>query len=193
MGDPRRFTSHFRGPAHPWQKERIEEEKVVMREYALKNKSELWRLTTKVKDFTQQAKKLIAATGVQADRDKEQLFSRLQRMGLVQPGSKLDDILGLNLKSILDRRLQSVVFRKGLARSMKQARQFITHQHITVAGKIVSSPNYIVLMADEPSIAILGALSKTDHPERVALPPKKKSAAKPEQRRRFDRRGGFRR
>lgn len=190
MGDPRRFTSHVRGPGHPWQKERIEEERVFMNEYGLKNKQELWRISTKVKDFTQQAKKLIAASGKQADLEKQQLFGRLQRIGLVHSGAKLDDVLSLNLKNMLDRRLQTIVHKKGFARSVKQARQFITHQHVSVAGKIVSAPSYIVPVIDENHIALIATsgLSKADHPERVPLPPKKKSAAR--EQRQGDRRGG---
>jgi len=190
MGDPRRLTSHVRGPGHPWQKERIEEEKIFLREYGLKNKEELWRLTTKVKDFTQQAKRLIAATGKQADLEKQQLFARLQRLGLISAGAKLDDILSLNLKNILDRRLQSVVYRKGFARSVKQARQFITHQHVLVGGKIVTAPSYLVPVVEEHNVTLIGGLSKADHPERVPLPPKAKSAAR-EQRQ--ERGRGFRR
>lgn len=191
MGDPRRFTSHVRGPAHPWQKQRIEDEKTVLRDYGLKNKAEIWRMATKIKDFTQQAKTLIAATGTQAEREKQQLFARLQRLGMIKAGAKLDDILGLNLKNILDRRLQTIVCRKGLARSMKQARQFITHQHVVVGQKIVSSPNYLVLMAEEPHVGIVGAsnLAKADHPERVAITKKVKPKRQMDDRRRNDRRG----
>jgi small subunit ribosomal protein S4 len=192
MGDPRRLTSHVRGPGHPWQKERIEDEKRILSEYGLKNKNELWRFSTKVKNFTQQAKMLIAATGTQAEREKQQLFQRLQRMGMINAGAKLDDILGLTLKNILDRRLQTIVHRKGLARSVKQARQFITHQHVMVNSKIVSAPNFIVPLTEESSISIVGSssLAKGDHPERVPLPPKAKSAARKQV---DDRRRGFRR
>lgn len=191
MGDPRRFTSTFRGPAHPWQKQRIDEEKTVLREYGLKNKSEIWRMSSKIKDFTQQAKKLIALTGKQAELEKQQLFARLQRLGMIKAGAKLDDILGLNLKHILDRRLQTIVCRKGLARSMKQARQFITHQHVVVANKIVSSPNYLVPMADEPHVSIIGesTLAKADHPERVPITKKVQPKRQIDDRRRNDRRG----
>ena len=197
MGDPRRLTPHFNTPGHPWQKDRIEVEKKMLKEYGLKNKTEIWRLNTKIKGFAQQAKNLIAATGTQAEREKDQLFQRLQKLGLIQAGAKLDDILGLTLKNILDRRLQSVVHKKGFSRTTKQARQFITHNHVSVSGKIITAPSYLVLQAEEPSVEILGPLSKVDHPERVPLPPKKKSAAKSQvdDRRRFRRgrgRGGRR-
>ncbi|MBI4145330.1 30S ribosomal protein S4 [Candidatus Woesearchaeota archaeon] len=177
MGDPRRFTSHVIGPGHPWQKERIEEEKVLMNEYGLKNKGELWRASTRVKGFTAQAKKLIAATGTQADREKQQLFQRLQRLGLLPAGAKLDDVLNLTLKSVLDRRLQTLVYRKGFARSVKQARQFITHQHVMVDNKIVTAPSYLVPEAVTVSFVGASTLAKTDHPERVPIQ-KKASAAR---------------
>jgi small subunit ribosomal protein S4 len=176
MGDPRRLTAKYKGPVHPWQKERIEEEKTLIREYGMRNKSELWKLSSKIKDFGAQAKKLIALTGDQADLEKKQLFGRLQRLGLSKPGAELDDVLGLTLRNLLDRRLQTLVHNKGLARSYKQARQFITHKHVLVGGKIVTSPNYIVPLSEEEGISIVpkSALSKEDHPEMIPIVKKPK-------------------
>ncbi len=181
MGDPRRFKSKYSGPGHPWNKERIEEERKLIREYGLKNKTELFRANSKLKNFSDLAKKLIAARGSQAEKEKQQLLTRLARMGLVKQGAELDAVLGVQLRNLLDRRLQTMVYRKGLARSMKQSRQFIAHEHIIVGNNTISSPGYHVLVDEEPTLAFVSAstLSKVDHPER-ALPPKKPEAPKPQ-------------
>jgi len=86
-----------------------------------------------------------------------------------------------SLKDILERRLQSIVFRKGLARSMKQSRQFIVHGHVMVDGKKLTSPGYLVPKAVEGSISFVPRSSLTDemHPERVQV---EKLAKKPEEK-----------
>ena len=177
MGDPRRLRKKFETPLHPWRSENIEAERAVKQEYALKNKQELWRMSSVLRDFKNQAKKLIARQGVQADLERKQLLSRLERLGLLQTGAKLDAVLSLQTKDILNRRLQSFVYRQGIARSMKQARQFITHYHVAVSGRTVSAPSYIVTKADESMIQVrqTSSLVNPDHPERVQLVKKGKS------------------
>ncbi|MEM4247306.1 MAG: 30S ribosomal protein S4 [Candidatus Woesearchaeota archaeon] len=177
MGDPRRTKSKYSKPGHPWQKERIEEERALLKEYGLKNKTEIYRARSKLKTFSDLAKKLIAARGSQAEKEKQQLLTRLAKMGLVKQGAKLDDVLGVQLRNILERRLQTIAFRKGLARSINQARQFITHEHVMVNNRIVSSPSYHVPIEEETSIVFVptSKLANTAHPER-ALPQKKPEA-----------------
>lgn len=174
MGDPKKIKSKFSGPSHPWQSERIEEERTLQREYGLKNKTELYRAQSRLKTFSDLAKKLIAARGPQAEKEREQLLTRLARLGLIKPGAQLDDILGLQLKNILDRRLQTLVARKGLARSIKQSRQFIAHEHVIIGNKVVSAPGYHVLLDEENVITFIqnSPFASASHPER-ALPPKK--------------------
>jgi len=173
MGDPRRLKKKYETPGHPWQKARIESEAVVKKEFGLKNKKEMWKMETKLKHFASQAKRLISASGTQADKERKQLFERLERLGLLPAGSALDDILSLGVNNIMERRLQTVVQKKGLARSVKQARQFITHNHIIVDGKIVNAPSYLVKINEESTITFVqrSALAKEDHPERTPPAP----------------------
>jgi small subunit ribosomal protein S4 len=180
MGDPRKIKSKYNRPGHPWQKERIEEERILLREYGLKNKTEIYRARSKLKTFSDLAKKLIAARGSQAEREKEQLLMRLARIGMVKQGAQLDDVLGVQLRNILERRLQTMVFRKGLARSVNQSRQLIVHEHIMVGSRTVSSPSYNVPVSDEASIAFVptSSFANTAHPERT-LPPKKPEVPRP--------------
>ncbi|MGH9711293.1 MAG: 30S ribosomal protein S4 [Candidatus Acidiferrales bacterium] len=56
---------------------------------------------------------------------------------------------GSNLMIMLERRLDNVVYRAGLASSRSQARQLVTHGHVRVSGRKVNIPNYMVKVGDE--------------------------------------------
>ena len=55
---------------------------------------------------------------------------------------------GTNLMTILESRLDNVVFRLGLARTRKEARQIVDHKHVLVNGKCVNIPSYLVKAGD---------------------------------------------
>lgn len=180
MGDPKRITNKHSTPMHPWEKERLAEEKPLMQKYGLVNKKELWKAGSQLKGFKDNAKSLVAATSEQAETERKQLLDKLKSYNLIQTDA-LDEILGLNLDKILDRRLQTIVFKKGLARSVKQARQMITHKHIVLKGKKITAPSYLVRVSEEASVDFYGGstFAKADHPERVVpeqVPKKKESA-----------------
>ena len=59
MGDPRRTRRKYAQPDHPWQKERIDEEKKLMKEYGFRNKTEIWKVGEFLRNATAQAKKLV--------------------------------------------------------------------------------------------------------------------------------------
>lgn len=171
MGDPRKRRKQYKTPGHPWQKARIDEEKVLTREYGFANKKEIWKVNTLLLSFKARAKKLLSATGDSANKDREELMGRLARLGILEESATVDDILGLSFRDIADRRLQSLVMRKGLARTVKQARQFIVHRHILVGDKKLSSPSYLVLKSEEESIAFVenSNLANEEHPERAVI------------------------
>ncbi|MGB9748394.1 MAG: 30S ribosomal protein S4 [Candidatus Woesearchaeota archaeon] len=166
MGDPKKQRKRFSKPLKKWDKERIEEERVLIKEYALKNKKELWKFSSILRDFKERAKMLVKETPANFELRK-QLINKLYTLGLVDADAKIDDVLGLELKSLLDRRLQTVVFKKGFALSCKQARQFITHGLIMVGDKKIKSPSYIVKRVEEELIKInpKSRLSSPEHPE----------------------------
>ncbi|MCK4589891.1 MAG: 30S ribosomal protein S4 [Nanoarchaeota archaeon] len=168
MGDPKKPKKKYFTPRHPWVKERIDQEKELTREFALKNKKEIYKIDSVLKKFKDRAKNLISATTKQGEKEKKQLLQRLHKLGLVSPEAALDDVLSLNLKDIMDRRLQNMVTKKALARTQAQARQFIVHQHIMIKGKKVTAPNYLVTRAEEDSIQFTpkSKLANQDHPER---------------------------
>ena len=78
-------------------------------------------------------------------------------------------MLGITIKDILERRLQTIVFKKGLARGIKQARQFVTHQHIAVNDRIITAPSYLVLASEEGKVSFIpkSPLADPEHSERV--------------------------
>jgi small subunit ribosomal protein S4 len=152
MGDPKRRRKQYDTPIHPWQKLRIDEEKALSYEYGLKNKKEIWRLASKTRDFARQAKKLIANTSEQGELEKKQLITRLVSLHVLAPDADLDDVLGLETKDLMERRLQTLVLKKGLAKSMKEARQLIVHGHIMISNSKITVPSYLVKKDEETTI-----------------------------------------
>ncbi|MCW1296435.1 MAG: 30S ribosomal protein S4 [Candidatus Parvarchaeota archaeon] len=150
MGDPRtRLKKKYEKPKQRWQKLRIDKEADLIKKYGFVNKREIWKMQSILRKWRQQARKLIASKGDQARIEKEQLISKLSKLGLVKKDAKLDDVLGLEINNLCDRRLQTIVFNKGLANSIKQARQFIVHGHISIKDKKIKSPNYLVPIDEE--------------------------------------------
>lgn len=169
MGDPKKIRKKYSPPSHPWQRGRIDAEKIIVKEFGVKNKKEIWKMEAILRSFTGQAKKLITASTKQALLEKQNLIKRLQKYGFVSTEATIDQILGLTLKDIMSRRLQTIVLKKGLATTVKQARQMITHKHVIVGDKKISSPSYLVSLEEEATVAFAtsSGFFKEDHPERV--------------------------
>ena len=170
MGDPRKIRKKYRGPGHPWKRDRLAAEKIVKKEYGLKNKTEIFRADSKLRRFNAQAKRLIRdRTLAQSKIEEKQLLDKLFHLGLIDQGAALEDVLSLTVNDLLDRRLQTLVAKQNLALTPKQARQFIVHGHITINGKKVDAPSYLVTREEEFALAFNGisTLSSAEHPERT--------------------------
>jgi small subunit ribosomal protein S4 len=180
MGDIKKIRKKYSKPSHPWRIARIEEENAICKEYGIPKKNELWKGIAKLESFKNQAKKFSALQGSQADLERNNLFKKLHSYNLINVGDSADAILGITLKNILDRRLQTLVFKKGLTKTMKQARQMITHRHVSINNKIVSSPSYIVKVVEEASMSIRpkSPFYNQDHAERIKEPSKRKPKPK---------------
>ena len=159
MGDPKKQKKKFSTPNHPWQKERIEAEKEILKQYGLRRKYEIWKMDSMLKDLLNRAKTLIAQRNPQSDLEKKQLLQRLNSLGLLKKDSKVEDVLNLTLKDVMERRLQTLLIRKQLARTMKQAREFITHEHVAIGERKVTAPSYLVTVSEEPGIRLVKALN----------------------------------
>jgi small subunit ribosomal protein S4 len=165
----RRARKQYATPNHPWNKERIESEAQLVRGYGLKNKKEIYRATFIVRNFRTQAKRLSTGGSEQDAREEVQLLTRLRNLGLIGPEDGLDAVLGIQVENLLERRLQTVVYRKALAKSMKQARQFIAHAHITIDGVKITAPGHLTTLEEQEKLAFRerSSLADEEHPERA--------------------------
>ncbi len=76
-----------------------------------------------------------------------------QFRGYYDKAKQMQGVTGENLLGLLERRLDNVVFRLGLANTRKQARQIVRHGHITVNGKRVDIPSALVSAGDVVAVA----------------------------------------
>lgn len=187
MGDPKFSRAKYDRPSHPWEGERIKAENDLLKKYGLKNKKELWRSQYVLRRFRQRARELQARvrTGdTQAEKEREELLRRLGRLGLLPlESTTLDDVLALDVEAVLSRRLQTLTFLKGLAFTPRQARQFIVHGHVSIDGRRVTIPGYIVSRTEESVIGYdeRSGISSDLHPARPGtLIPEKPAAPGPE-------------
>jgi len=141
----------YERPSRLWDKERIEKERVLLKTFGLRKKIEIWKAEALVRKYRRMARELAA----KKDKEKEKmLVNKLVKLGLLQEGAGLDDVLGLSLENLLERRLQTIIHKKGFANSIKQSRQFITHGHIKIGDRKIVYPGYIVSKEEEGKIQV---------------------------------------
>lgn len=143
----RKQHKKYQKPKKLFNKIQIEEEDSLLKNYGLKNKKELWKAEAKIEKIRKQAKKLLTAP-----QEQQQFLNKLATIGLIKANANIDDLLELKKEDILNRRLQTIVHKKGLATTAKQARQLIVHKKIMVSEKILNIPSYIVPIAMEKEI-----------------------------------------
>ncbi len=165
-------TKFYETPNHPYQGERISEESGLSGKYGLKNKEELWRAQSELRQYRREARRLIGEAGGDAAVASEQgadFLARLKRIGVLSEEDSLNDVLALDVTDILERRLQTIVYRKGLANTTEQARQFISHGHVRVDGRRVTVPSYKVEVSEANAVEFDENSPLTDelHPERA--------------------------
>ncbi|OPY37174.1 MAG: 30S ribosomal protein S4 [Methanoregula sp. PtaU1.Bin051] len=161
MGYPGKNHKAYQTPKRPFEKTRIEEETRLVIEYGLRNKREVWKAQSILRKYRKGARDLLALMSSGTDKalveaKRSELITSLQRAGLLGPDADIEDILSLKVQAQLERRLQTLVYRKGLARSPKQARQIITHGHVAIGGRRVNIPGYRVNRTEETQIAYYG-------------------------------------
>ena len=143
--------SKFERPRRPWDRVRIEEEKKLIQNYGLRRKKEIWREESILRNYRRLARSLAA----EKDKEKERiLLEKLFMMGLINKDAGIDNVLGLKIENILDRRFQTLVFKKGLSKSIKQARQHIVHGHIAFDGRRIRWPSMLVPLGGEDKIGL---------------------------------------
>merc|ERR1719329_457782 len=131
----------FRKPKRPFEKERLDGEMKVVGEYGLKNKREVWRVNYALAKIRTAARTLLTLD----DKSEARLFqgdALLRRMMR----------LGLTNAKIMERRLQTKVFKLGLAKSIHHSRTLIRQRHIRVGKQICDIPSFLVRVDSEKHI-----------------------------------------
>jgi len=174
MGDPRALRKKYSTPAHMWQGTRIVDEGKLINEYGLKNRREVWRAEAEVKKLREQARALIGQTDERAEARKNLLTQKLAKLGAMKKDGTLEDILAFDIRGILERRIQTLVHKKGMASTPKEARQLLIHGHIAFGGRRHTRPSTLVLSGEENTIVYIG-------PSRDPKPRKSKTEAAPKE------------
>lgn len=171
MGDPKKQRKKYETPRFPWRTDILQEELKLLGQYGLRNKHELWRHETMLSKFRGIARSLIGKAPEERGKMEEELLTRLKRLGVLPETAVLDDVLDLTVEDILERRLQTIVFRKGLAKTIHQARQLITHGHISIGKQRVTVPGYLVTREEENQIVYTpqSPIANPNHPIRQTI------------------------
>jgi len=148
MGDIKRKRKLFNRPRQLFDRARMDEENVLVKRYGLKNKREIWKAKSAVSKLRRRAKALI---GKEVEEQKI-FFDKLNKMGF--DVHDVSDVLALTEENLFERRLQTFLFKKKMARTVKQARQFIVHKNVLVDGKVVNIPSFIVTKELEGKISV---------------------------------------
>lgn len=164
MGHPKKRKKTYEKPRRPWEAKRIKDEKELTDTYGLKNKKEIWKAASFIKKCRREIRAILAGiAGAKPTehmlREKEAILASLKRKGILKQGETtmdLDDVLSLSVVDVLERRLQTRVYKKELANTIKHARQLIVHGHIAVGGRRVTIPSYIIREDEEGKIGYYG-------------------------------------
>ena len=142
-------------PRRPFEKARLDQELKLIGEYGLRNKREVWRVKYSLAKIRTAARTLLTLE----EKDHRRLFEgnallrRLVRIGVLDEAHmKLDYVLGLKIEDFLERRLQTQVFKLGLAKSIHHARVLIKQRHIRVRKQMVDIPSFIVRLDSQKHI-----------------------------------------
>ncbi|CAI2163067.1 11387_t:CDS:2 [Funneliformis geosporum] len=145
----------YKVPRRPFEKERIDQELRLIGDFGLRNKREIWRVAYTLSNIRRAARELLTLD----DKDPRRLFEgnalirRLVRIGVLdETKMKLDYVLALKIEDFLERRLQTQVFKLGLAKSIHHARVLIRQRHIRVGKQIVDIPSFIVRLDSQKHI-----------------------------------------
>ena len=97
----KRQRKKYERPLNPWDKQRLEKEREIIKSFGLKIKKEIWRAEALVRKYRRLARELTA----KKDKEKEKvLIEKLIKVGLLNNGAGLDDVLGLTVENFLERR-----------------------------------------------------------------------------------------
>jgi len=133
----------------------LDQELKLVGEYGLRNKREVWRVAKTVSKIRAAARELLKKDEKNPTRlfEGAALLRRLHRYGILgEHQNKLDYVLGIKLQDFLERRLQTQVFKLGLAKSIHAARVLIRQRHIRVGKTLVNVPSFMVRIESQKHI-----------------------------------------
>lgn len=152
---PRKQSKTAKVPRRPFESARLDSELKLAGEYGLRNKREIWRIALTLSKIRRAARELLKLD----DKDPKRLFEgnaiirRLVRIGVLdETRMRLDYVLALKIEDFLERRLQTQVFKSGLAKSIHHARVLIVQRHIRVGKQIVNVPSFVVRLDSQKHI-----------------------------------------
>ena len=120
-------------PRRPFEKERLDNEMKVVGEFGLKNKREVWRVALLLAKMRANARQLLTLDEKNSKRifEGNALLRRCVRLGLLEEDKReLDYVLAIKVGDIMARRLQTLVFKQNLAKSLHHARVLIRQRHV---------------------------------------------------------------
>ena len=148
----KRQRKKYEKPRKPWDKERITREREVLKTFGLRRKKEI----RKVEAFLRKYRRIARELAAKKDKEKEKMIIlKLASFGLLPENASLDGILSLTLENVLERRLQTIVFKKGLASTPKQSRQLIVHGKVLMNNRKNIYPSYLVKKEEEDKIQVV--------------------------------------
>ena len=148
MGDIKRKRRLFNRPKKLYDRARMDDENVLIKRYGLKNKREIWKAKTAISKLRRRAKGLI---GKEVE-EQQKFFDKLNKEGFVV--RDISDVLALTEENLFERRLQTILFKKGMVNTVKHARQLIIHKNVLVEGNVVNIPSFVVTRELENKIKI---------------------------------------
>ncbi|EGG03078.1 uncharacterized protein MELLADRAFT_75362 [Melampsora larici-populina 98AG31] len=142
---PRNHNKTYKVPRRPYEAPRLDAELKLAGEFGLRNKREIWRIALTLSKIRRAARELLKLE----DKDPKRLF---EGNALIRRLDEMDYVLALNIEDFMERRLQTQLFKSGLAKSIHHARVLIRQRHIRVGKQIVNVPSFVVRLDSQKHI-----------------------------------------